>query len=214
MNQDDTMISHQARYDNWAPDYNKDVAARHYDGPQYLVDYLLETADSGTIAVDPNEPSFKVLDVGCGSGLVGTQLREKGFQHIDGTDLSQGMIAEAHRSGAYQTLMAWINLNEPLPFFLQGQYNLTICCGVFALDFVEPKSLRYLVQTTQPGGTIIMTTKSTYYDTYDFEGYYQRLVDAGKLVLVDCRKNKPYLGKEADGHYWIFTVPTQQEPIV
>lgn len=210
MDKDNTMISHQERYDNWAPDYNKDVAARHYDGPQYLVDYLLETAGKGKISVDANHPDFKVLDVGCGSGLVGITLKDKGFQHVDGTDLSQGMITEAHKSGAYQTLMAWINLNNPLPFFLHNQYNLTICCGVFALDFVEPKSLSYLVQVTQPGGTIIMTTKSTYYDTYDFEGYYKSLVSSGELELVDCRMNKPYLGEEADGHYWIFTVPTKQ----
>lgn len=204
------MISHQERYDNWAPDYNKDVAARNYDGPDYIVDYLMELADAGKIPVSPDLPDFKVLDVACGSGLVGQALQKKGFRHIDGTDLSQGMISQAHHSGAYQTLMAWIDLNKPLPFFLHGQYDLTVCCGVFALDFVEPKSLSYLAQATKPGGTIIMSTKTTYYDTYDFDGYYKSQVDAGTLELVDCRMNKPYLGSEADGHYWVFTVPAKQ----
>lgn len=205
------MISHQERYDNWAPDYNKDVAARHYDGPEYLVEYLMELADSGKISAYPDSPDFRVIDVACGSGLVGKALQAKGFRHIDGTDLSQGMIVEAHKSGAYQTLIPWQDLNNPLPFFLHGQYDLTVCCGVFALDFVEPKSLKWLIQVTKPGGIIIMTTKTTYYDTYDFNGYYQRLIDAGELEQVDYRMNKPYLGTEADGHYWVFAVPQQQE---
>lgn len=205
------MTSHQERYDNWAPDYNKDVAARNYDGPEYMVEYLMELADANKVPVSPSLPDFKILDVACGSGLVGQMLQKKGFSHIDGTDLSQGMIVEAHHSGAYQTLMAWINLNQPLPFFLHGQYDLTVCCGVFALDFVEPKSLSHLVQVTKPGGTIIMSTKTTYYDTYDFAGYYQSLVETGALELVDYRMNKPYLGTEADGHYWAFNVPAAQE---
>lgn len=211
MNKDNNMISHQERYDNWAPDYNKDVSARNYDGPQYIVDYLIELVEDHKISIPLEIPDLKVIDVACGSGLVGKALQSKGFSHIDGTDLSQGMIAEAHHSGAYKTLIAWIDLNTSLPFFLHGQYDLTICCGVFALDFVEPNALDHLVQITKPGGIIIMSTKTTYYDTYDFEGYYRSQIDAGELELVDYRMNKPYLGSEADGHYWVFTVPSKQE---
>ncbi len=138
------------------------------------------------------------------------KLTEHGFQHIDGTDLSQGMIVEAHKTHAYQTLIPWINLQNHLPFFLHNQYNLTICCGVFALDFVEPLSLKWLIQVTQVGGMIVMTIKATYYDTYDFNGFYKELVAQGMIELIDCRMNKPYLGQEADGHYWVFSVLKNQ----
>ena len=50
-----------------------------------------------------------------------------------------------------------------------------------------------------------MTTKATYYDTYDFDGFYKTLVVQGMIELMDCRMNKPYLGQEADGHYWVFS---------
>ena len=200
------MQTHQERYDNWASNYNQDVAARNYDGPEYIVGYLMEIVNSGKVSIDPTNPDFKVIDVGCGSGLVGKALQEEGFRHIDGTDLSQGMIVEAHKTGAYQTLIGWQDLNHPLPFFLHGQYDLTVCCGVFALDFVEPQSLKWLAQVTKPGGIIVMSTKTTYYNTYDFEGYYKQLQSEGKINLVDCRMDQPYLGTEADGHYWIFSV--------
>lgn len=199
------MVSHQERYDRWAPDYNKDVAKRNYDGPQYIVNYLMELKDKGIIAIEPT-PEFKVIDVGCGSGLVGQALRNHSYHHIDGMDLSQGMIVEAKKTGAYQTLIGWQDLNYPLPFFLQGQYDLTVCCGVFALDFVKPESLQWLVQVTKLGGIVVLSTKTTYYDTYNFEGYYQQLQTEGKIQLLDCRMNQPYLGSEADGHYWVFSV--------
>jgi ubiquinone/menaquinone biosynthesis C-methylase UbiE len=205
-----TYQSHQTRYDNWATTYNQDVAARNYDGPDYLVNYLMALVENNKIAVQLNNPDFKTIDIACGSGLVGVRLKQHGFLHIDGTDLSQGMTVEAHKTNAYQTLIPWINLQNPLPFFLHNQYDLTICCGVFALDFVEPLSLKWLVQVTKNGGTIVMTTKTTYYDTYDFEGYYKKLVEQGVIKLVDARMNKPYLGKEADGHYWVFSVLNNQ----
>ena len=204
------MISHQERYDNWAPDYNKDVTARNYDGPEYIVDYLMDLIDTGRVPLYPGSPDLKVIDLACGSGLVGEALKKKGFRHIDGADLSLGMIQQAHKTGAYQTLIPWQDLNHPLPFFLHGQYDLTVCCGVFARDFVEPKSLQWLAQVTKPGGYIIMSTKTSYHQNYDFDGYYQHLVVISELVLVDCRKDQPYLGEEADGHYWVFAVPVDR----
>ncbi len=201
------MPNHQERYDNWAPTYNDDVAARHYHAPQTLADHLMELIEQRRLPISPATPDLKVIDLGCGSGLVGRALREKGFGHIDGTDLSLGMLRQARETGAYRTLIPWQDLNHPLPFFLHGQYDLTICCGVFALDFVEPKSLRWLAQVTKPGGAILMTTKTHYHQDYDFDGYCDGLITAGELALVDCRRDRPYLGDEADGHYWVFSVP-------
>ena len=201
------MISHQERYDNWAPDYDRDVAARDYDGPEYIVEVLMDLVGRDRLAIVPDDPGLKVIDLACGSGLVGQALRRHGFRHIDGADLSLGMIQQAHAGGAYQTLIPWQDLNHPLPFFLHGQYDLVLCCGVFALDFVEPKSLRWLAQVARPGGTIVMSTKVDYQRDYDFEGFMQTMLDAGELALVECRRDKPYLGTESDGHYWVFTRP-------
>lgn len=200
------MNNHQDRYDQWAPDYNKDVAKRGYAAPKFIVDYLMELAGLEKIKIFPLCDDFKVIDVGCGSGLVGTYMKQNGFNHIDGTDISQGMLCEAYKSRAYNTLIGWQNLRYPLPFFLHKQYDLTICCGVFALDFVEPESLQWLIQVTKPGGIIAMTTKTDYYDTYDFKGYCNTLQKAGEIELVDFRMDQPYLGEEADGHYWVFSV--------
>ena len=37
----------------------------------------------------------KVMDLGCGTGLVGQYLYEKGYTNVDGIDASQGMLNES-----------------------------------------------------------------------------------------------------------------------
>jgi hypothetical protein len=202
------MSNHQQRYDNWAPSYNADVAARRYEAPQTLVAHLMDLIEQGKVKLAPTpraerDRSRLRLRPG-GPGASRARLRP----HRRHRPVPRHARAGACASGAYRTLIPWQDLNHPLPFFLHGQYDLTICCGVFALDFVEPRSLRWLAQVTKPGGTLIMTTKTHYHRDYDFDGYSDALIEAGELTLVDCRRDQPYLGDEADGHYWVFSTPS------
>jgi predicted TPR repeat methyltransferase len=41
---------------------------------------------------EENVPAAHVLDMGCGTGLVGKYLNELGFRNIEGIDASAGMI--------------------------------------------------------------------------------------------------------------------------
>ena len=43
----------------------------------------------------------RVLDAACGSGLTGTALHDLGYRHIEGIDISAGLLALAARTGAY-----------------------------------------------------------------------------------------------------------------
>jgi 2-polyprenyl-3-methyl-5-hydroxy-6-metoxy-1,4-benzoquinol methylase len=198
------MINHQERYDKWAPTYDIDVKDRNYQAPDYIVGYLLELLSKQIVDF---KPEIKVLDAGCGTGLIGIRLKKHGFTHIDGVDFSQEMIEVAYKTRAYQTLIGWCDLNEKTPFFLHSQYDLTICCGVFSFDLVKPIALKWLIKVTKPGGIILLSTRVTFCQTYNFEEYYQKLEQLGHLKLIDCRIDRPYLGNEANAHYWVFTVP-------
>jgi ubiquinone/menaquinone biosynthesis C-methylase UbiE len=41
--------------------------------------------------------NLKICDMGCGTGLVGEEMYNKGFRNIIGIDLSQGMLTEASK---------------------------------------------------------------------------------------------------------------------
>ena len=38
--------------------------------------------------------TISVLDLGCGDGMVGSALRDRGFSSVHGMDLSPGMLAK------------------------------------------------------------------------------------------------------------------------
>lgn len=46
----------------------------------------------------------KAADLGCGTGRTGNWLKSKGTQHIDGADISPGMLRYAEARGAYSRL--------------------------------------------------------------------------------------------------------------
>jgi predicted TPR repeat methyltransferase len=48
-----------------------------------------------------NKEETNVLDIGCGTGVLGKRLTVLGFKHIDGLDASEGMLKLSKETGAY-----------------------------------------------------------------------------------------------------------------
>jgi len=84
------------------------------------------------------DKSKYIIDVGCGTGLVGLQLKKLGYKNFDGVDISQEMIDIAIDRG-YESLFLG-NLNETLPI-KSNQYEAAICVGVFTHGHVGPSRL-------------------------------------------------------------------------
>ncbi len=86
----------QQLFDGYAGHFEKHlVEGLKYDVPVVLSKALLDRLDS------PHQAS--VLDLGCGTGLIGEQLRSL-VAAIDGVDISEKMLEEAKQKGVYQSL--------------------------------------------------------------------------------------------------------------
>ena len=72
-------------YQNWTDKnkYNKDMVDWKYTAPQETVSVLKK------YALNKNS---KILDAGCGTGLVGIELKKYGYSNIEGVDFSQSML--------------------------------------------------------------------------------------------------------------------------
>jgi len=72
-------------YDEWTVEnkYDKDMVDWKYSGPQETVDLFAKHILTKDI---------KILDAGCGTGLVGIELKKNGFQNFYGADFSQKML--------------------------------------------------------------------------------------------------------------------------
>ena len=71
-------------YEDWAADYDRDVNETWgYSGPDRTLYWLQQYVEAD---------GARILDAGCGTGLVAVALAQGGFTHIDGIDYSQAML--------------------------------------------------------------------------------------------------------------------------
>ena len=146
-------------YKDWADNnkYNKDMVVWNYTAPQETVSILKK------YAFDKN---FKILDAGCGTGLVGIELKKYGYSNIEGVDFSKSML-DLVPQGIYKKIEK-IDLNKPLKF-KDNMYDILMCVGTFTYGHVKPKALDELIRITKNRGLICFTINEGIYEEYGFD---------------------------------------------
>ena len=106
-------------YQNWTKKnkYNQDMIKLDYVAPKEIVSVL------NKYALDSN---CKILDAGCGTGLVGIELKKYGYLNIDGVDFSQDMLDLVPKN-IYKKVEK-VDLNKPLKF-KNNMYDILMCVG-------------------------------------------------------------------------------------
>jgi predicted TPR repeat methyltransferase len=99
-------------------------------------------------------PETRALDVACGIGLPGHQLRLCGYRgRFVGSDISAGMLEKANeRGGAYDSLVV-ADANKGLGFVAAAEMDLVICTG--ALELLNHSTvLAEVARVLKPGGQL------------------------------------------------------------
>jgi predicted TPR repeat methyltransferase len=101
----------------------------------------------------------KILDAGCGTGLVGGHLGSLGYKNIFGIDLSSRSLDVARQKGVYESLIKH-NLQEILPFE-DNCFDATICIAVFSRFNTEDLTeiLKEFSRVTRSGGVIAFSQR-------------------------------------------------------
>lgn len=186
-------------YRDWADRYDRDVEDTAYAAPELAAEFVAKSVGSGDVS------DLKILDAGCGTGLVGQQLRQRGFTNIDGFDLSPDMADVARRSGAYREVAGDIDLLRATETYGKGSYDVVISIGVFTLGHVPPTALAVLKDLARPGGLVVVSTRTLYFDQSDYRQVSDGLVADGALTLVECVMDAPY-NDDGLSHYWVYRV--------
>nr|XP_012304655.1 Williams-Beuren syndrome chromosomal region 27 protein isoform X2 [Aotus nancymaae] len=130
-------------YDQWAPDYDQDVATLQYRAPRLAVDCLTQAF--------PGPPhSALILDVACGTGLVAAELQAQGFFQLHGVDGSPEMLKQARARGLYQCLRLCTLGQEPLPS-PEGTFDAVLIVGALSDGQVPCSVIPELLRVTKPG---------------------------------------------------------------
>ena len=186
------------RYDKWAAEYDADLLTDFgWVGPQQAADVFRRY-----VAKDA-----RVLDAGAGTGLVGEQLKGRGFTNVEALDLSLGMLEEARKKDAY-TAFHQMTLGETLDF-PDGAFDATICVGVLTLGHAPARSLRELVRVTRAGGHLVFTLRPDVYENNGFREVQDELAATGRWGLEEVSEPLASLPKgEPDVVFqmWVYRV--------
>ena len=172
-------------YDGWADAYEQELLEEWgYTSPQKAVQLL---SDIMTLQ------GMRVLDAGCGTGLVGALLKKSGAASLTGIDYSPGMLAKAEAKQVYDSLDK-MDMNEPLPL-PSNSFDATTCIGTFTATHVKPDAVRELVRVTRSGGALIFTVRDDYWQATNFIDLITEL-HVEKLVFIEQIRLEPYIHSE------------------
>jgi SAM-dependent methyltransferase len=170
-----------AGYDEWAASYETDMG--DHAGPLEVVETLTRLVG----------PDARILDAGCGTGLAGTLLAERGYRDLEGLDLSPGMLREAAAKGCYQALHE-AALGGPLAL-PTAAFDAVICVGVFVMGHASASSFDEMLRVTRPGGYLLFTLRPEFYQGTDFKDKMAALTQSGQWTLAET--SEPFPGRYA-----------------
>ncbi len=185
----------QRLYRDWSKDYDQHLR----DGLGYIAPAVL----SAMLAQRVPDHKTKVLDVGCGTGLVGAHLAELGYVDIDGLDFSPEMLGVARRKNFYRKLIA-ADLNQPLNLSDES-YGAMICCGTFTLGHVGPEALNELLRILKRGAPLVCTINTEVWVKRGFDRWLDVAESEKKLVLEKKTREKYFFKSNERGFFCILT---------
>lgn len=185
-------------YGEWAKEYDRELVEEgNYIAPQ----------QGGNLLSQLVSQDARILDAGCGTGLVGEVLYRNGYSNLDGMDISAEMLEQARQKNVYNLLHQKV-MGEPLDFASQS-FDAIISVGVFTYGHAPSSSFDELIRISKSQGYIIFTMRMDFYEQSDFKQKMTELEeeDKWKLVKISDRFSPLSISKPG-GFYqiWVYQV--------
>lgn len=143
-------------FDGWAESYDSDVreSAERYPFAGY--EELMDRIAAQVLGCRRADGPVKVLDLGCGTGVLASRLAEAGCS-VTGVDFSAEMLAEAsRRCGGMKLIRA--DFSAGLPDGLGDGFDFVTC--TYAIHHLsaggQARLLRECLGVLLPGGAVLV----------------------------------------------------------
>lgn len=144
---DRTTEETRAIYNSWAPNYEEDMTLQKYKAPSIMAHFINQEQQIKKDAV--------ILDVGCGTGLLGVQLKDLGYNYIDALDYSEEMMSEAKKKSIYKRhFLEKVAKNNKLTL-KDAEYDVVALCGCLMPGHIMPDALPELARLLKPNGRLM-----------------------------------------------------------
>ena len=174
-----------AVYEKWANQYDSDLLTE--------MGYQAPAITTSLFKKHLSNAEAMILDVGCGTGIVGTLLIQLGYSSIDGLDYSPGMLEKARKKQQYNSLIQ-ADLTKPLNLE-SNLYDAIISVGTFTLGHVGPDALSELIRITKPEGIICFTVREEAWVKHEYSGRIKEF-EAEKRWRVREMQTVEYIREE------------------
>lgn len=155
----------------------------------------------------------KVLDVGAGTGLVGRELAELGFENVTALDLSPAMLEEAKNKGVYAHFIT-ADLEKPLPLE-SASFEVAVGVGVFTQGHCSPSAFPELCRVVRPGGFVVYSLRPDLAIQYGYQSQADQMAKMGSWVLHQESEDLPGFSAVQTKPYriWVYQrVPVPHQP--
>ena len=185
----------KAHYASWAATYDKEVAEQNgYVQPQRCAQALSANA---------LDPSARILDAGCGSGLSGVAMRLAGYSNLDGCDFSPDMLKLAKEKQVYANLFE-ADLNAPQKDIADGTYDAVTAVGVFSFGHIMPDACDELLRIIKPHGLFVIALNEKFWDKGTLEEKLKRLEREGRIEMLSMEYGDHLPGHNVNG--WVIVM--------
>ena len=174
--------------------FSQDHIADHYNelSSHYEQVYLragwydpLKCAELAKECVGDAAEASVVLDMGCGTGLVGQYLVERGFKTVVGVDASAGMLDKAREKNAYTDLHElFLGKPETFPEMFHNKFDVITASGILAEGHCGNEVFDEMLMALKTGGYAVFATRTMYLTKYNYVEKIAELIEQGKWKLV------------------------------
>ncbi len=183
-------------YDEWGKGnkYDKDMVDWNYTGPK-------ETSQA--LVKHEKNKNAKIYDAGCGTGLVGLELKKYGFSNFYGADLSQKLLDLVPKD-LYQKLDK-VDLNKKIQE-KDNYFDVVMCVGTFTFGHVKPPALDEFIRITKNKGLICFTINEGIHEEYGFDKKIDQLKKDNKWKEIEFFKSDYIASKDVNAWLGLYEV--------
>ena len=156
------------KFDRWADHYESDLVED--------LEYVAHIEASRIFDELVPGRSCRILDVACGTGLVGVELRMRGYDLVDGTDFSSEMLKIADQRKVYDSLFQH---DFTTPLESQGRFDAVICVGMFSFNVPKILDMIHVIRAAKPEHYCVITVN----------GAAWRELNLGEQVEVESKRH-------------------------
>jgi predicted TPR repeat methyltransferase len=175
----------EKQYDEWADSYDQDLVED--------LEYVAHREAGKLFTEQVPDRSARILDVACGTGLVGEYLKSEGYQFLDGADFSIEMLTRAKDRQIYQSTLQH-DFTQSAD--IENLYDALICVGMFSFTIPKISDMYHVVNCVKPGGYCVITVNGAAWNQLDLEPEVHKVADQHKFT-IESIQTAEYIRRES-----------------